>query len=174
MPKIPPRILNCVFFLYHSVDDAKAGKNSGGTGFFVGCPSYTEGKFFVYAITNWHVAIRGGASVVRVNKAGGGIDVFDLDPADWHFKPAWHDLAIAEVHVRLPQHDFSFIDPSMIATPEFIAQTGIGPGEDIFMAGRFVDHDGADTNVPAVRFGNISVMPQAIPQGTGAKNLPRA
>src|SRR2546425_12270060 len=36
------------------------------------------------------------------------------------------------------------------------------------MVGRFVDHDGAGTNVPAARFGHISVNPQPIKQPTGA------
>ena len=33
MPKIPPQVLNAVFYLYRTADDAKAGRDPGGTGF---------------------------------------------------------------------------------------------------------------------------------------------
>ena len=33
-----------------------------------------------YAVTNWHVACAGGASVIRVNLHSGGTEVIELDP----------------------------------------------------------------------------------------------
>jgi hypothetical protein len=52
-------------------------------------------------------------------------------------------------------------------TKEFIEREKLGPGEDVFMVGRFIDHDGGPINRPAVRFGNISVMPAPIQQPNG-------
>lgn len=43
----------------------------------------------------------------------------------------------------------------------------IGPGDDVFMIGRFVDHDGSQTNVPAMRFGHISIIGAPVRQPTG-------
>jgi hypothetical protein len=34
-----------------------------------------------------------------------------------------------------------------------------GPGDDVFMVGRFVNHEGRQRNTPSVRFGNISMLP---------------
>ena len=34
----------------------------------------------------------------------------------------------------------------------------IGPGDDVFMIGRFINRDGGQENTPSVRFGNISMM----------------
>jgi hypothetical protein len=39
MPKIPERMLDNVFYLYGSEDEARAGKSFGGTGFLVLVPS---------------------------------------------------------------------------------------------------------------------------------------
>jgi hypothetical protein len=167
MPQIPPEILNSVFYLYKSRADAEAGVNKGGTGFFVSMPSGT-GALYVYAVSNWHVAVKHGYSVIRVNTTDGGVDIFDLDPADWFFKPQSHDIAIADAPVRTQNHNFISIHTDVFATTERVESARLGPGEDIFMIGRFVDRDGGSTNVPAVRFGNISVMPQKIGTLTGA------
>src|SRR5579864_4573704 len=69
MPRIPPQILNSTVYLYPSREDAEAGSPFGGTGFIVGYSFPDDPNWMVpYVVTNWHVAIRDGASVVRVNK----------------------------------------------------------------------------------------------------------
>jgi hypothetical protein len=45
----------------------------------------------------------------------------------------------------------------------------IGPGDDVFMVGRFIDHDGGNKNRPALRFGNISIDPTPIMQDNGVR-----
>lgn len=35
----------------------------------------------------------------------------------------------------------------------------LGPGDEVFMAGRFVDFDGRQKNTPTARFGNIAMLP---------------
>jgi hypothetical protein len=35
----------------------------------------------------------------------------------------------------------------------------MGPGDEVFMVGRFGTHEGRQRNTPVVRFGNISMMP---------------
>jgi len=68
MPKIPPRVTDGVCYLYRSVEDANAGKEFGGTAFLVYIPSaHLAGNGYVYAVSNWHVAVRGGSSIVRLN-----------------------------------------------------------------------------------------------------------
>jgi len=172
MPKIPQQVLHSVFYLYHSVEDAKNSKAFGGTGFFIGYPTGVNNSHHIYAVTNWHVAVRDGASVIRVNKLDGSFDVFDLGPENWEFKPNGHDIAVAYFpHLRLNVHEVVVLETPLLVTSERLAEYGIGPGDDVFMAGRFVDHEGAARNSPSVRFGNISLMPQEIEQPTGAKHL---
>ncbi len=47
----------------------------------------------------------------------------------------------------------------MFVTEDFLEQYAIGPGDDVFMVGRFINHQGRQRNTPVVRFGNISMMP---------------
>src|SRR6185312_10181152 len=85
MPRIPPKFLDNVFYLYHDESNARQGKDFGGTGFLVGIPSSVPGHQYVYAVSNWHVAVRDGASVIRLNTKDGGTDVFDFGPEEWEF-----------------------------------------------------------------------------------------
>jgi hypothetical protein len=59
------------------------------------------------------------------------------------------------------------VQDTRFANERDVAAEGIGPGEDVFMVGRFMDHDGGAINQPAVRFGNISTMPANIKQPNG-------
>src|SRR5262249_39793502 len=43
----------------------------------------------------------------------------------------------------------------------------IDVGDEVFMPGRFIDCDGGETNIPSLRFGNISVMAGPIEQPNG-------
>jgi hypothetical protein len=175
MPRISSDMLFSTFYLYHTVDDARAGRKFGGTGFFVGYPTgVTRFPVLLYAVTNWHVAVRDGASVMRINKVGGGVDIFEFDPSEWEFMPGGPDLAVVPP-ARLPLqdgiHSVVGLHLSLFLDRADISLLKIGPGEDVFMVGRFIDHDGAESNAPAARFGNISVMPQVIAQETGANHL---
>jgi hypothetical protein len=175
MPRIPPQVLYSTFGLYHSADDARKGSNSGGTGFFVAYPTGVPlAPSLLYAVTNWHVAVESGASVIRMNKIAGGVDIVEFDPGEWEFQPGGPDIAVIPhtmLRVRESVHEIVALHLGLFLSKIEVAQLGIGPGEDVFMLGRFVDHDRPDTNVPAARFGNISMMPQTIEQRTGAKNL---
>jgi hypothetical protein len=82
MPVVPAKFLDTVFFLYKSEADAKAGKNAGGTGFFVALPT-EDGLGHHYGVSNYHVAVRDGFSVIRMNTANGGVEIIDLQPDEW-------------------------------------------------------------------------------------------
>jgi hypothetical protein len=168
LPRIPADMLKSTIFLYKSEEDAVAGKDGGGTGFIFGVrlKADTE-QFALYAVTNWHVACR-GSSVIRVNRKGGGVDVIDFGPEDWIFSAASHDIAMVPFPLDAARHDVKFFGTEMFATDAQIAKHQIGPGEDVFMVGRFVDAGGIQSNQPAVRFGNISMMPAPMKQENGA------
>lgn len=127
-----------------------------------------EHEFHSFGVTNWHVAVRDGCSVMRFNKDGGGVDIVERHPSEWIFRPKWHDLAIIGLPL-VEEHVYTAVSSYMLLTQEDADQLGIGPGAHIFMVGRFVDHDGRSTNLPSVRFGHISVMPvTGIKQPTNA------
>jgi hypothetical protein len=177
MPRISQKILESVFYLYPSKADAKAGKHFGGTGFFIFLPSTdgTDGNEsgWVYAVTNWHTAVRDGASVMRVNTLNGPPDIFEFGPEDWDFDPRF-DIAILQMGrtLRVGFHDFSAIPTRMFCSKLICANSNVGPGDDVFMVGRFIDHDGGETNQPAARFGHISINPTPLPQGPSKSMQP--
>ena len=163
MPKIPTHYLKSTVFLYGSRDDASAGRNIGGTGFLVGMETVLSGRFVCYVVSNWHVAVQ-GFPVVRIPLKAGGYDIFELDCADWVFLPKYD---IAAVHLPLDEkHDFSLIPNRVFLTEDAKTRHKIGPGDDVFMVGRFVDH-GDKVGIPDVRFGNVSMDPAPMQQTHG-------
>lgn len=155
MPRIPPIVLNSVFYLYENEADARAGENPGGTGFFINhCPNE-----FVYAVTNWHVAVANGNSVVRFNTEGGGVEILDLGPEDWEFIPRGDDLAVYPLRLDPSKLKVSAIPITLLLHEDKCGYPHIGVGEDAFMIGLFLDHAGTTTNIPSARFGNISMLP---------------
>lgn len=162
MPYIPPSVIRGVFYLYRSVSDADAGRNPGGTGFIVRFDgTFTDpvpGRHF-YAVTNWHVACKRGFSTMRLNKKDGGTDSIELNPDQWFFLPGQHDVAVAPITLDENVHDVSSISTNQFLETPDKARQHVGVGDDVFMVGLFIDHDGISVNVPSARFGNISMLP---------------
>lgn len=166
MPKIPKKALECVFYLYADKQSALAGTNKGGTGFIVTVPSAVSGREFRYLVTNWHVAVQRGFPVVRINKRDGEPDIFEYDCAEWYFSTKY-DIAVRPIVISGNTHQISVIPTFSFLTREKKEKQEIGPGDDVFMVGRFVNHQGLNQSVPAVRFGNISMDPAPIEQSNG-------
>jgi hypothetical protein len=162
MPFISKNILNTTFYLYDTEKNARRGKSMGGTGFFVAYYDRNMTRQPVephfYAVTNWHVAVCSAASVIRVNCHDGSTDCFDFDPADWSFIPNGDDIAVVRVPLDPGKHQVDAISVDQFVRAEDL-QWRISTGADVFMVGRFMDHDGGEINLPAVRFGNISTLP---------------
>jgi len=167
MPRIPQNALDLVFYLYDSRQDAEKGAFKGATGFFVGYPSERFPKYLthVYAVTNWHTACR-GSSIIRINTLTGNQDIFEHDPSEWVFDPRY-DIAAITFRYRPGFHKMAYVLINGFINQESI-NNGYGcVGEDVFMVGRFIDHDGGQTNKPAVRFGHVSTDPVPIKQDNG-------
>lgn len=181
MPRLPEGTTKLVFYLYKTKSDAEKGADFGGTGFLVGIKPKTFGERmrWFYGVTNWHVAMRDGFSVIRVNRRDGGSEIIELEPHDWIAHPDGDDLAITEcpLSLRDEHHDAMALPTDQFVSQQMLETWGIGQtlgfpsmaigvGDDVFMVGRFIDHDGGPTNNPALRFGNISIMPSPIEQPT--------
>lgn len=166
MPKISQEALDCVFFLYKTREDAERGKKSGGTGFFVSIPSekYPHHNY-VYGVTNWHNVLQNGFSIIRLNNVDGTTSIIETEPIEWEFIPRNDDIAvISTLDFSDEKQKITVITKDLFATDDIINDNGIGIGDDVFLIGRFIDYDGEITNQPALRFGNISIMPVPIKQ----------
>jgi hypothetical protein len=165
VPRISDQLLDCVVYIYPSVDDARAGEKWGGSGFLVGVPSEIHDDWSnVYCVTNSHVVRQLKTPVVRLNTEDGGNDTIELTPEDWTYHQDGDDLAVCPIAFKdLSNYKFRMLHPKLFVTREFMEKQSIGAGDDVYMVGRFVNHQGQQQNTPIVRFGNISMdKPQPI------------
>lgn len=168
MPIIPPQLLSCAFYLYKDRKSAEAGERAGGTGFLIALPSGNgDGLGHHYGVTNYHVAVSGGYSCIRINTADGKTEVFEFGPDDWHFVPGGPDVAVIPLDIRGPGHIALFIGDNLIFQRSGIESARVGPGDNVFMVGRFIDLDDARANIPTVRLGHISSGAVPIKQPNG-------
>jgi len=157
MPRINDEMLDCVFYLYRSRDAAEKGEESGGTGFWVAHTSHkVKNLSIIYAVSNKHVVASSGCSVIRVNTIDGGIDTFEVEPHEWHFTNQ-DDLAIIPIRISFNKHIVKTLPLDMFVTSDVMEYHDLGLGDEVFMIGRFIKHDGKLTNIPSVRFGALSI-----------------
>jgi hypothetical protein len=159
MPRIRDEFLECVVYLYPSRRAAQKGEQIGGSGFLVSVKR-TETSGWLYAVTNDHV-ISGGASVIRINTAYGDAGIFEIPPSNWIRHPKKDDLAVCQLSGFDPgNYKFITIPTALFMRQDLLQQTGIGPGDDTYLIGRFINHEGKQKNLPTVRQGIISMMPE--------------
>jgi hypothetical protein len=160
MPRINDQLLESVIYLYPSVEAANKGISAGGTGFLVGVTSEKDvDRIYVYAVTNSHVIREGKSTVIRLNTQKRDIATATLAPDDWIHHIDGDDVAVAGLSGNFDALKIKCISSQMFLSKEIVAKHNIGPGDETFMCGRFVSHDGKQQNTPSVRFGNISMMP---------------
>jgi hypothetical protein len=171
MPRIDDRFLDCSIYLYQSEDEARAGVSSGGSGFLAAIPGYgrdwqLEGRcpqpdfYHCYAVTNAHVAQK--SPVVRLNRVatsttGSRVSVIPLTAADWT-ESTGHDIAVAPIPYAEGNRYF-FIASTAFLTQGIATANDVGIGDETFMVGRFINHEGKQQNNPSVRWGHVSMMP---------------
>lgn len=160
MARIRDEFLDCVIYLYPDRNAAEAGERIGGSGFLVGVQSkgLPQNFWFLYAITNKHV-VAGGATTIRLTTRDGKTDVIETDERSWVFHPDGDDLAACLVSFDPNDFKFHFIPRASFLTHEIIDDFKVGPGDEIFVVGRFISHEGKQQNRPTARFGFISQMP---------------
>jgi hypothetical protein len=105
-----------------------------------------------------------------VNTLVGGVDVIERDPSEWYSKPG-DDLAITMVAARPGVHKTRNISLDWFVKKQDVQNDLVGVGDDVFMIGRFMNHDGFLTNVPSARFGHLSMMPLGIRHPAGYEQI---
>lgn len=156
MPRIPDQMIHAAVYLYPSIEAAKAGHDSGGTGFVLIHPHKNNpARGSLCIVTNKHVIQR--APVPRLNrKDGGRPDCLPIEPHDWFPHRGPHDVAILVGVLNQDIHKYTQTPTSQLVSREMAAEYKIGVGDDVYMIGRFIGHDGVVHNEPTARFGNIS------------------
>lgn len=170
MPRIPDHLLDGIVFLYPTKEDAARNSKFGGTAFLLGRPAPRASKilghevYIPFLVSNRHVVWDAGASVPRFNRPDGGGFVIGLDPTNWTVHPDGDDLAAVCVFglINRVQQKITTAGYELLITEQSAKDAQIGIGDEIFMLGRFINHQGRETIKPAVRFGNISMAPAPI------------
>jgi hypothetical protein len=154
MPRIADRFLECSLFLYPTAEKAEKGETAGGSGFLAAVPSIGH-RYHLYAVSNRHVVQK--HPVIRLNTDRGGVRVIDVPFSDWTFAPD-QDIAVTPVAYD-PEFASLAISALNFLTRESASSHDVGIGDEAFMVGRFIGHDGKQRNSPAIRFGHVSMMP---------------
>jgi len=157
MPWIDPEFLECTIYLYPSEADAEDGNRIGGSGFLISIPIKDSKISVLCAVTNKHV-IDSGNMVARINTVDGRKDIIPLDGMRWFSHPHGDDVTLCPIQLGA-HHQVKCIPLHFFLTKSLIDDLEIGPGDEVFIVGRFVNHEGKQRNLPSVRFGNISQMP---------------
>jgi Trypsin-like peptidase domain len=160
VPRIRDEFLDCVLYLYPSHKDADEGISIGGTGFIAVVPTegLKENFYFPYVVTNRHV-IDQGNTVVRMTTRDGKKHIIETDERDWRFHPDGDDLAVLLISFDPAKLRFNHVDSKDFLSKHALMTLGVGIGDDIFVVGRFINHEGRQKNSPTARFGCIAQMP---------------
>lgn len=80
-----------------------------------------------------------------------------LTDSDWTYSDD-HDIAAAPIDY-VKGNKYLFISVERFLTQMLAATHDVGIGDEVFMVGRFINNEGRQQNNPAVRFGNVCMMP---------------
>lgn len=161
MARVADHMLDCVAYLYPTLNAAKQNEQVGGTAFIVDLPATRiQDVRIPYFVTARHCVRRqdSGPTVVRLNAHDKRLAGIETTQSDWFCHPDGDDIAICPANIS-PELKYFAVPIDSLLTREIAAAYDIGPGDDVFMVGRFVHHDGRQQNLPAMRFGSIAMKP---------------
>lgn len=161
---VPDEVRKCAAFVWFN---SKDGQRLAGTAFFVSVPMEEINEQFIYLVTARHVidAIRTKSvdqkAHIRINMKDASASSLETDVANWLLHPDGKSVDVAVLSWAPPNVvDYLCIPNTMAATDEVIANKGIGAGDEVFLTGLFASHVGRQRNLPIIRIGNISLMPE--------------
>jgi hypothetical protein len=168
VPRIRDAYLDCVIYLYGSEVDAEDGLRTGGSGFLVGVPTgLPTNVWLLYAVTNRHI-IEPNNLVIRLRTKDGKHFIMPTEKNAWHIHPMGDDIAVCLIYFDWHSMRYNFVPRDHFLDKETMDRFNIGPGDEAFVVGRFINHEGRQQNLPTVRFGCVAQMPwEPIKQDTG-------
>lgn len=159
--RIPPSLLKSCFYIYPSKDSAQNRKREGASGFFFKGSYAIGGKEYVYAVTNLHVIAHCSEfPAILVNGKDGKCLAEPIETSKESWIPHKGGADIAMCQIELPKNaDVGFVDRYISPDALKMEHGHVGPGDGVYMIGRFTTHEFADAVTPIVRYGNISLNP---------------
>lgn len=157
--KMPAAVLSCLGFMSQDSINAKYG----GTGFFVGIKSANHDGVYLHLVTTKSLAknVVHGSSLGRNVTSGPKLRLKSGD-SWWHHptEPEAVDVAVTIFPPDLVgDYPFQFIGEDDFASDQHINDCGVGPGDEVSIAGLFTKFSSLTTHFPIVRTGNIAMMP---------------
>lgn len=159
---VPDAVRKCAVFVYGRLPSGDLSPF--GTAFFVG--DFYPGVGFPpwgCLLTAKHVLKKicercvDGKVHLRINTRQGGSKTVPTEFGQWIFHPE-DSVDVALLHWIPPISEFD-----IFAFPPHDPARGrdrFGLGDEVFITGLFVNHPGEDRNIPIIRVGNISAMPE--------------
>jgi len=159
VPRIADGFLQCAVYIYGSLEDAQLGEHQGGSGFlthvsFENNPDWSE----VYVVTNRHVVLKAKTPVVRMNRKDGNVECFPTELSAWKLPQDGDDIAVLPIRFRYHEVRYWSISEKLFLNDSIVASEDVGIGDEAFMVGRFISHEGREKNSPSLRFGTIAMM----------------
>jgi hypothetical protein len=153
MGRIAAKFLDCVVYIYPDKQAADSDERVGGSGFIVA--RQVVGGFQTFIITNRHVIKDVPNPVIRLNRRGGGLELFPTNLQRWTHHPEGDDISAIQIDVSAEDHDQAWIGLWSFVNPEIVSRF-LGLGSDVAMLGRYSGIDGKLRNSPTARFGSIA------------------
>jgi hypothetical protein len=153
--------INCAVYIYPDDEGANGGFPAGGTAFIIQMPLNIEGWSQDYVVTAAHVIeddTVGTGPVLRINSGDRKFQLIRTRHESWFIEEK-DDLAIMPLDIPREGLDYGAIPTEGFLTKDLIEQHKFGPGNEVFVVGRFVGQEGTTKNTPTVRFGSIALMP---------------
>lgn len=163
---VPDELRKCVAFV--AMPMANGDTRLVGTAFFLGREIEGTTRSFSYLVTAKHVieGIRSKGvekAFIRLNHVNGESRWLETNVTDWLYHPTESNVDVAVLRAGVPEHCDHLLYPiSLVVTPEIISKEQIGLGTEVFLVGLFAHHSGQKKNIPIVRVGNISAMPEEL------------
>ena len=164
--RVPSLARQCVVF----IGECSTGKfRLRATGILVLAWDQGSDWQFPYLVTAEHVVSglhsRNMEIYCRLNTKDGGVTVESLVPAKWWSHPDDQnptDVAVTAIGTNRDRVDHDWIPLPYTGWDPPLALTGkqFGLGEEVFILGLFRSHYGRERNIPIVKIGNISAMPE--------------
>lgn len=164
--RISNNLLKTVGFVCPYEPDGAGGSfiNPGGTAFLVDV-EMEKGAGYKHIITAKHVAeaIEETQGVIAMNGKDGEPLFFRTGEHKWYYHPTEADSVDVAVmpflSARIHEYDVLGLPEEIFATDEVIAESDIGPGDELFIVGLFTKFYGQTKLTPIVRTGNLAMMP---------------
>jgi hypothetical protein len=160
------QVLNTVCFIAKS----SARDSYRATG-FIASVAGAHGNAYLYLATGKHVAasVAWEPFIIGFNTTQGTKGRFEVNydpdhPHKWWYHPTEPNAVDVAVFPFGPT-EYKYLDiewihyPNMFATPEIIAEKGIGIGDEIAAIGLFTAFSGQNRHFPIARIGNLAMLP---------------